>query len=62
MSSKIILVEEGTDAATPSTGQVALYAKTDSALYMKDDAGNVTKFLASGPATALAVAMAVALG
>lgn len=34
-----IILSEGSAAATPSTGKVALYAKTDGLLYSKDDAG-----------------------
>lgn len=33
------LFEEGPASATPGTGELALYAKTDGALYVKDDAG-----------------------
>lgn len=62
MSSKIIMTEEASDASTPSGGKVAIYVKDDGTLNMVDDAGNVTTFLAKGPGTALAVAMAVALG
>ncbi len=34
-----IILSEGSAAATPSTGKVTLYAKTDGLLYSKDDAG-----------------------
>jgi hypothetical protein len=37
--SKITLVEQGSDPATPSAGQVVIYAKTDDLLYWKDDGG-----------------------
>ncbi len=37
-----IILSEGSSAATPSTGKVTLYAKTDGLLYSKDDAGAET--------------------
>lgn len=37
-----IILPEGASPATPLTGNVAIYAKTDSVLYMKDDAGTET--------------------
>ena len=39
-----------------------MYAKTDSHIYKKDDAGNVDRLSTAKSATAIAVAMAVALG
>ena len=34
-----IILAEGTAPATPAANKVTLYAKTDSLLYFKDDAG-----------------------
>ena len=41
--STITVVEEAGDPATPSAGKVVLYSKTDSRVYIKDDAGNVVR-------------------
>ena len=38
-----IIIDEGTAAATPATGKVSIYAKTDGLVYGKDDAGTETK-------------------
>jgi hypothetical protein len=43
-----VILEEGAAPATPSSGEVKLYAKTDGLLYSKDDAG--TETLVSGGA------------
>lgn len=43
-----VILSEGAAPATPSSGQVKLYAKTDGLLYSKDDAG--TETLVSGGA------------
>jgi len=39
MASQIILAEEASSPATPSSGYLKLYAKTDGQLYTKNDAG-----------------------
>lgn len=49
------LFEEGAASATPGTGEIALYAKTDGLLYLKDDAGVETP-VGSGTAIASVVA------
>lgn len=46
-----ITLAEGSAASTPSSGNVALYAKTDGLLYAKDDAGD--ELLVSGTVTLL---------
>lgn len=43
-----VLLAEGAAAATPSAGQVTLYAKADGNLYQKDDAGTETQLGVSG--------------
>lgn len=48
-----ITLAEGAAASTPSSGNVALYAKTDGLLYSKDDAGD--ELLVSGAVTLLTV-------
>ena len=40
--------EESAAASTPATGFVAVYAKTDGKLYIKDDAGSETDLTAGG--------------
>lgn len=47
---KVILVEGGAPA-TPSSGQVKIYAKADGQVYSKDDAGAETKLGGSGSGT-----------
>lgn len=37
-----IIVPTGGAPATPSTGKVTIYAKSDKLIYSKDDAGNET--------------------
>jgi hypothetical protein len=49
--SKITLVEQASDPATPAAGQVVVYAKQDDLMYWKDD-GGVTHRVAEGPAVA----------
>jgi hypothetical protein len=39
-----LILDEGAAPSTPSTGDVALYAKTDGKLYAKDDTGAETAF------------------
>lgn len=47
-----ILLPEGASPATPLTGNVALYAKTDGAIYSKDDTGAEKALSGSGSITA----------
>ena len=46
----LITLPEGAAAATPSAGNVTLYAKADGNLYQKDDAGTETQLGVSGGA------------
>lgn len=62
MSSQAVFTEEAVAPSTPASGKFAVYAKTDSRLYHKDDAGTERQLATSTSATAMAVAMAVALG
>lgn len=39
----VLLVEQGSAPATPSSGQARLYRKSDNKLYVKDDAGVETE-------------------
>lgn len=47
-----ILLPEGASPATPLTGNVAIYAKTDGAIYSKDDTGAEKALSGSGSITA----------
>lgn len=46
-----ILLDEGAAASTPSSGKVAIYAKTSGLLFSKDDAGNERPLSGNGVAT-----------
>ena len=35
-----VILAEGAAPATPTSGRITLYAKTDGILYFKDDGGN----------------------
>lgn len=61
MSAQIVLFEEAAAPATPGTGESAMYFKTDSRVYIKDDAGVELQLSTSKNAIAMAVAMGVAL-
>lgn len=54
-----VTLTEGLAPATPAAGRVVIYVKTDSKFYYKDDTGAERVV---GDPTAVAVAMAVALG
>lgn len=43
-----IVLTEGAAAATPSTGQVSVYAKTDGKVYSKDDSGTESDLTSAG--------------
>lgn len=62
MSGQIILVERASGPATPASGDISLYAKTDDVLYFKTSAGVETALATSAPLKAFAIAMAIALG
>ena len=72
MSSQLIFIENPTSPATPNSGTIALYAKTDGNLYSKNDAGSeqliinttaigalVGDVTATGPGTATATVVSV---
>lgn len=59
--SKLYLVEQTSDPATPAAGNVVLFAKTDGGLYQKDDAG-VTSPVAGGTAGVLVKSFSAAGG
>lgn len=44
----LLTFEEGAAPATPASGEVVLYAKTDGSLYQKDDAGTETGLAGGG--------------
>lgn len=44
----LLIFEEGAAPATPASGEVVLYAKTDGSLYQKDDAGTETGLAGGG--------------
>jgi hypothetical protein len=48
-----MLFSEAAAPATPATGKVALYAKTDGRVYSKDDAGTETSFVGVTSGTAV---------
>lgn len=60
MSAQIVLLED-VAPATPGSGESALYFKTDSRVYIKDDAGVELQLSTSKNAIAMAVAMGIAL-
>lgn len=49
--SEIIVSENASAPSTPDTGTVSLYAKTDSNLYYKNDAGTETQISATASAS-----------
>lgn len=59
--SKLILTEQGSTPATPSSGKLAIYAKTDGKAYAKNDAG-VEYDLTTGGAGGEDLAATLALG
>lgn len=46
-----LILDEGTAPSTPSTGKVAVYAKTDGLLYIKDDTGLEMPLVSGGKQT-----------
>ena len=52
---QIILNENGTNPTPPSTGQLALYAKTDDNLYIENSSGVVTKITSNGTVTSVSL-------
>jgi hypothetical protein len=57
-----VVVTEAAAPGTPASGKMTLYAKTDSRLYHKDDAGTERQIATTSSSIALGVALAVALG
>lgn len=56
-----VILEEAAAPATPSTGEVKVYAKTDGLVYSKDDAGTET-LMSSGVASGIAATILDAKG
>ena len=54
-----LLISEGGSTATPASGEVTVYAKSDGLLYSKDDAGAETALGAAGALEPVAERLAV---
>jgi hypothetical protein len=61
MNSQITILENSSASATPASGELVVYAKSDGKLYYKNDAGTEVEVAGVSNLTALAVAFAIAL-